>query len=107
MEEKGLPSLLTNDYRLMTHADYVRRLNTYVENQVTTSSSSAEEKTLPSGQSLYDNLESLFFIEHEVRHLFTVQPTFYRYTDADETLIKMRKHQLPDDQWWQSMLEIL
>jgi len=72
LEEKGLPSLLTNDYRLMTHADYVHRLNTYVDNQVTASSSSAEEKALPSRQSLYDNLENLFFIEHEVRHLFIV-----------------------------------
>ena len=106
LEEKGLPSLLTNDYRLMTHADYTRRLNTYVDSQVTTSSSSAGEKALPSGQSLYDNLENLFFIEHEVTHLFTVQPTFFRYTDVDETLIKMCRHQLPDDQWWQSMLEI-
>ena len=97
LEEKGLPSLLTDDYRLMTHADYVHKFNTYVDNQVTTSSSSAGEKALTSGQNLYDNLENLFFIEHEVRHLFTVQPTFFRYTDADETLIKMHKHQLPDD----------
>ena len=97
LEEKGLPSLLTDDYRLMSHAAYVHRLNTCVDSQATTSSSSAGEKALPSGQSLYENLENLFFIEHEVRHLFTVQPTFFRYTDADETLIKMLRHQLPDD----------
>ena len=102
-----MPSLLTNDYGLMTHEDYTRRLNTYVDNQVTTSSSSAGEKALPSGQSLYDNFENLSFIEHEVRHVFTFQPTFFRYTDADETLIKMCRHQLPYDQWWQLMLEIL
>ena len=107
LEEKGLPCLLSNDYRLKTHADYVHRLNTYVDNQFTTSSSSVEEKALPSGQSVYENLENLFFIEHEVRHLFTVKPTFFRYTYADETLIKMRRHQLPADHWWQSMLESL
>lgn len=94
---KGSANLLTNHYRLMTHADYVHRLNTYVDNQVTASSSSARDKALPSGQSLYDNLENLFFIEHEVRYIFTVQHTFFRYTDADETLIKMHRHQLPDD----------
>jgi len=107
LEEKGLPSLLTDDHRLMTHVAYVHRLNTYMDSQATTSSSFVGEKALGSGQSLYDNLENLFFIEHEVRHLFTFQPTFFRYTDADETLIKMRRHQLPDDQWWQSILEIL
>lgn len=106
-EEKGLPSLLTDDYILMSHTTYIHRLDTYVNSEATTSSSSAGEKALPSGQSLYDNLENLFFIEHEVRHLFTVQPTFFRYTNAEETLIKMRRHQLPNDEWWQSMLEIL
>ena len=91
----------------MSHATYVHRLNTYADSQATTSSSSAGEKALPSGQNLYDNLENLFFIEHEVRHIFTVQLTFFRYMDVDETLIKMRRHQLPDEQWWQNMLEIL
>ena len=85
LEEKGLPSLLTNDYRLMKHVYYTCRLNTYVDNQVTTSSSSTGEKALPFGQSLYDNLENMFSIEHEVRHLFTVHPTFLRYVNADET----------------------
>lgn len=61
LEEKGLPSLLTDDYRLMTHVVYVHRLNTYVDSQATSSSISAGEKSLPSGQSLYDNLENLFF----------------------------------------------
>ena len=97
LEEKGLPNLLTDDYILMTHVAYVHRLNTYVDSQATTSSSFVGEKALPSGQSLYDNLENLFFIEHEVRHIFTVWPTFFRYTDADETLIKVHRHQLPDD----------
>ena len=72
LQEKGLPSLLINDRRLMTHADYAYRLNTYVANQIIASSSSAGEKALLSGQSLYHNLENIFFIEHELRHLFTV-----------------------------------
>jgi len=107
LEEKDLPSLLTDEYRLMSHVAYVNILNTYMDSQATASSSSAREKTLQSGQSLYDNLENLFFIEHEVRHIFTVQPTFFRYTDVDETLIKMHRNQLLDDEGWQSMLEIL
>ena len=76
-------------------------------NHITTSSSSSEETVPLSGQSLYDKLESLFFIEHEIAHLFEFQPNYYRYTEADETLIKLKKHQLPTDRWWQSMLEVL
>lgn len=89
MQEKGFPSLLTNNYRLMTHADYVHKLNTYVADQITSSASTSEVKALPSGQSLYDNLENLFYIENEVKHLFTIQPNFFRYTKTDETLRKL------------------
>lgn len=104
---KGLPSLVTSSGKLLKQEQYAHRLNTYVQNQITTSSSSTEETVPPTGQSLYDKLKGLFFIEHEVAHLFYFQPNYYRYTEADETLIKMRKHQLPTDQWWQSMLEVL
>jgi len=29
------------------------------------------------------------------------------FLEADETLIKIQRHQLPIEDWWQSMLEIL
>ena len=101
-----MPSLLTSSGRLLTHEKYAQRVNTYITNQITASSSS-EETTPPSGQVLYDKLENLFYIEHEINHLFEVQPNYYTYTEADETLIKLQRHQLPTDQWWESMLEIL
>jgi len=107
LQQKGLPSLLTSNQRLLTHEQYAHRVNTYVANQITTSSSTSKDIAPPSGQSLYDKLENLFYIEHEITHLFEVQPNFYRYTEADETLIKMQRHQFPTDQWWQSMLEVL
>ena len=107
LQQKGLPSLLNNNQRLLTHEQYAHRVNTFVANQMTASSSNTEHIVPPFGQSLYDKMENLFYIEHEITHLFEVQPTYYRYTKADETLIKIQRHQLPTDQWWQSMLEVL
>ena len=72
----------------------------YVTNQITASSSSSEDTGPPSGQSLYDKLENLFFIEHEINHLFEVKPNFYRYTEVDEILVKIQRHQLPTEHWW-------
>jgi len=91
----------------MKHKDYVQKLNTYVVNKATASSSTSAEKSLPSGQSIYDSLENLFYIEHEVKHLFTIPPNYYRYTDVDETLRKLQRHKIPGPEWWQNMLEIL
>jgi len=91
----------------LRQAEHQLRLNKYATDQLNASSSTPVEKTLPSGQTLYNNLENLFYIEHEVKHLFSIQPNFYRYTDADETLRNLLRHQLLEEQWWQIMLEIL
>jgi len=107
LQSRGLPSLLTSAGRLLTCEQYITRMNNYVSNQITTSSSISEETGPPSGESLYDKLENLFYIEHEINNLFEVQPNFYRYTEAHETLIKIRRHQLPTKDWWQAMVEIL
>ena len=107
LHQKGLPSPLGDNDRLMKHKDYVRKLNTYASNQDNASSSTLGEKALPSVQSLYDSLENLFYIEHEVKHLFTIPPNFFKYTETDESLRKLQRHKLPGLEWWQSMLEIL
>ena len=107
LQRKGLPSLLTSAGRLLSHEKYANRVNNYASNQITTSSSTSEETGPPFGQILYEKLENLFYIEHEINHLSGVHPNFYRYTEADETLIKIQRHQLPTEDWWQGMLEKL
>lgn len=99
---KGLPSPLIINDKLMKHIDYVDKLNKYVSNQ----NSALGLKALPSGRVLYDNLENLFYIEHEVTHLFTIEPNFFRYTETDETLRKLQRHKIPEHKQWQDMLEI-
>jgi len=64
-------------------------------------------KALPIGKVLYDGLENLFYIEHEVKHLFTSQPSFAKYTKVDEvyrTLIRMK---IPDNEWWINLTDLL
>jgi len=33
-------------------------------------------------------------------------PNYYKYTEVDEMLIKIQRHQLPPEDWWQAMLAI-
>jgi len=54
----------------MKHIDYVQKLNRYVADQVSSSTSASGVKPLPTGKILYDNLENLFYIENQVKHLF-------------------------------------
>ena len=104
---KGLPSPLGSDDRLVKHIDYAHKLHKYIVDQITSSTSASGVKALPSGQVLYDSLENLFYIEHKVKHLFAIPPNFLRYTETDKTLRKLQRYKLPGQEWWKSMLEIL
>ena len=107
LQSKGLPNLFTGAKILLTREQYATKVNNYVTNQLIASSSSPAEAGPPLGQTLYDKLENLFYIEHEVNHLFEMPPNYYKYTEADEMLIKIQRHQLPPEDWWQAMLAIL
>ena len=107
LQAKGLPSLLSGAGKLISPYQMANRMATTIENQIIASGSSSEQTGPPTGQSLYDKLEGLFFIGNEVNHLFETPPNLYRHTEAEETLIKMRRHQMPKEDWWQFMLQIL
>ena len=107
LQARGLPSLLSSTGKLISRDQFTNRVAAYIENQITASSSTSEETVPPTGQSLYTKLEGSFFVENEVNHLFETPPSFFRYTELDETLIKIRRHQMPKEDWWQAMLQIL
>lgn len=104
LRSKGLPSPLVINDKLMRHIDYVEKLDQYASNQASSSTSALTSKALPTGRVLYDSLENLFYVEHEIKHLFPIQPTFFRYTETDETLRKLQRTRMPEPQWWEEML---
>ena len=107
LQSRGLPGLLNSAGRLISHENYAKRVNTFSTNEITTGSSTSEETGPSSGKSLYDRVENLFFIMNEIRHLFEVPPNFYKYTEADETLDAILRHQLPTQEWWTKMIQLL
>jgi len=64
LREKGLPSLMVINDKLMTQLDYGDGLKKLAKEQA----SSSSIKALPTGKMLYDTFENLFFLEHEVKH---------------------------------------
>jgi len=95
LRSKGLPSPLVINDMLMVQIDYINKLHQQAESQASSSSA----KALPTGKVLYDGLENLFFIEHEVKHLFTIQPNFVKYTEADEIHRKFIRTKIPKEEW--------
>ena len=107
LESRGLPGLLNSAGRLLSHENYAKRVNTFSTNQITERPSTSEETWPASGKSLYDRVENLFFIMNEIKHLFDVPPNFYKYTEADETLEAILRHQLPSQEWWTEMIQLI
>lgn len=70
--QKGLPSPMVINDKLMTQMDYGNRLRQLAKEQASTSSI----KALPTGKVLYNTFENLFFLEHEIKHLFLTKPNF-------------------------------
>ena len=66
---KRLPSPIITEDKIMDLETYVRKLDINAHN-LANSSASSLQATLPTGRNLHDKLENLFFLEHEVRHLF-------------------------------------
>ena len=103
LREKCLPSPLVIHDKLMTQEDYIERLN----KQARSRASSSGVKALPIGKVLYDGLENLFYIEHEVKHLFTSKPNFAKYIEADEVYRKMIRVKLSDNEMWTNFTDLL
>ena len=103
---KGLPSPVIEEGRLMDLEIFVKKINKQVDDQASYSTSTVEG-ALPTGKSLYEKLESLFYLEHEIKHLFPYQPNFFKYTEADETLRKLQRNRVPEVKWWDEMMELL
>ena len=103
---KGFPSPFISEDKWMDLEIYVEKLDKYADTQANASTSSSTT-ALPIGKDIHAKLENLFYLEHEVKHLFPVQPIFFRYTDTDETLRKLQRTIIPENKWWEELLELL
>jgi len=104
--DSGLPSPALSDDQIMDLETYVKEISAHAKNTVDCSTS-VPSSTVPTGRSIYDRIRNLYDLEHEIRYLFPYEPTFYKLTEADETLRKLRRTMIPEDSWWKDLLEIL
>ena len=85
LRQKGLQNPLVINDKLMTQEDYNKKMREVARDQVNTSSM----KGIPIGKLLYQTFENLFYLQHEVKHLFINKPTFAKYIEVDEIYRKM------------------
>jgi len=107
LHNRGLPGLLNSAGRLLSHEHYAKRVNTFATSQIAEKASTSEDTGPATGQSLFNKVESLFFIMNEIKHLFDVPPNFHKYSEADETLDTILRHQLPTQEIWARLIQLI
>ena len=57
------------------------------------------------GISFYEAISNMSFVQHEIKHIFVVKPTFTQYTKVDDIYHKVNKIIIPDEEWWDKLCE--
>lgn len=103
LRQKWLPNPLVINGRLMPHEEYDKRIREVVKEQA----NSSYMRGMPIGKFLYQNFENLFYLQHEVKHLFVNKPTFAKYTEDVEVYRRMVNIKLPDTDTWEKLNDLL
>ena len=106
LQDRGLPSIIDPSGKLLSHEKYVKRVSNFAATQIAEAPSTSSEAGPVTGKILFDRVDNLFFIRNEIAHLFDEPPHFYKYTEADETMGSILKHQLPAPDVWEELIRL-
>lgn len=80
LKHKGLPSIYVINDKLIPQEDYVIKMKEVVRSSIKFSSIKGNMTAI----TFLETMGNDFFIQHEVKHIFTVKPTFAKYNKVDE-----------------------
>jgi len=93
LTQKGLPYLFVINDKLMTIEDYVKRLKDIAKDSVNLSNIRGNII----GKAMPDPISNPFFIEHELKHVFTMNPTYALYAETNKIYFTMIKVKILDE----------
>jgi hypothetical protein len=103
LQKKGLPGLKVINDKLMTLPDYKKRLAEVSKDN----SKFAGIQGSITGKAFMDALQLDISIQHEIKHIFIIKPTFAKYTDMDEVYRRLLKVTVPSHLRWEELCDLL
>jgi ABC-type branched-subunit amino acid transport system ATPase component len=92
LQKKGLPGLLVLNGKLMTLSNYKQRIIMVANGS---SNFSGIQGSITS-KSFLETLQLDLSIQHEIKHIFIIKPTFTKYTEMDEVYRRLIKVTIPN-----------
>ena len=85
----------------MSREDYVKKL----QGISTDAANISNIKGNITRKALLEAISNQIYIEHELKHVFVVKPTFAKYTEADEIYMRLMKIKIPDEEAWSDLCD--
>lgn len=101
LHQNVLPSLFSINEKLMDRGDYVKKL----QGIATDATNLSNIKGSITGKALLEGISNQIYIEHELKHVFLVKPSFTKYTDADEVYRRLNKIKILDGEVWSKLCD--
>jgi hypothetical protein len=103
LQKKGLPVMRVINDKLMTLADYKKKLATVAKDK---SNFSGIQGSITGKEFLYA-LQLDIIIKHEVQYIFIINPTFSKYTEMDEVYRRFLKVNIPSHLRWEELCNLI
>ena len=87
----------------MPQNEYEKKIREFAKEKV----NKPQGQGIPTGKFLLKIFEYLFYLQHEIKHLLIIKKTFAGYTEADENFRKLKKIQIPKDEDWKLLTDLL
>jgi hypothetical protein len=94
--------MVLND-KLMTLSDYKQKIAMVAKD----SSKFSGIQGSITGKAFLETLQPDLSIQHEIKYIFTVKPTFSKYTEVDEIYRRMLKVTTPSQQRWEELCNLI
>jgi hypothetical protein len=103
LQKKGLPDLRVLNDKLMTLSDYKQRIATVAKD----SSKFSGIQGSITGKAFLETLQHDLNIQHEIKYVFIIKPTFAKYTEMDEVYRRLLKITIPSTQRWDELCDLI
>lgn len=99
----GFPNIYVINDKLITQEDYVLKMEEGTRSNIKFSGIKGSMTT----REFLETMTNEFFIENEVKHVFTIKPTFEKYTKVDEIYWRVIKLTILDEKRLEELCHLL
>lgn len=101
--QKGLPIIYVINDKLITQEDYILKMKEIAKSNIKFSGIRGSMTT----KVFLETMSNDFHVQNEVKHIFTVNPTFAKYTEVDGIYRRVTKLTVLDEKRWEELVDLL